>query len=60
MVKVDESNVSVCWCPITESVANVSESGGKRDQTSMGESRHRVGPMRNTNSLNDVKMYGRW
>jgi len=45
MVKVDESNVSVCCCPTMESVANASEPGGKGDQTSLGESRHRVDPM---------------
>jgi len=58
-VKVDESNVSVCCCPIMESVANTSEPGGKGDQTSMRESRDRVGPMRKTNSVNDVKMCSR-
>jgi len=44
MVKVDESNASVCCCPIMESVANANEPGGKGDQTSVGESWHRVGP----------------
>jgi len=46
MVKVDESDASVCCCPIMESVANASEPGGKGDQTSMVESRHWVGLMR--------------
>jgi len=46
MVKVVESNVSICCCPIMESVANISEPGAKGDQTSIGEGRHWVGLMR--------------
>jgi len=52
MVKVDESNVSVWCCPIMESVAKAREPGGKGDQTSIR--------WENTNSLNNVKICGRW